>query len=61
MTRYGYQDMPEEYSDISHWVVEARCYTCGRITGAIQEDCWKEQGKLVCDCGCSELSAYREK
>jgi len=48
-------DMPEEYTDIGYWHVTATCCHCGQQVDAIREDCWKDYGQFITDCGCSEL------
>lgn len=55
MTRYGYLDMPDGYTDIADWHVIATCINCGRQVNAIRESCWEEDDQLVTDCMCSEL------
>ena len=56
MSRYGYQDMPEGYTDIGYWHIMAICCHCGHEVDAIREDCWTtESGQLITDCMCCEL------
>ncbi len=54
MSRYGYLDMPEGYSDVSLEQVTATCSDCGRQITTDQEMCWPEHGNLLTHCGCTE-------
>mgnify|MGYP001560907210 CR=1 FL=1 len=54
MARYGYQDMPEEYSDVDASPREAICFRCGRSVYMPSEECWQEAGRTLCDDLCSE-------
>jgi predicted amidophosphoribosyltransferase len=55
MTRYGYQDMPDNYTDIGTHRVAAICVDCGAGLNPIREECWLENGRLMTHCGCTEL------
>jgi len=58
MARYGYLDMPEGYSDVGDWPVEAICPACGCKYTVLAEDaggCPKnDDGVPLVDCLCSE-------
>ena len=55
MSRYGYLDMPDDYSDVSYWQVQATCCECGRQVTVCREDCWlDDHDQLVTNCMCSE-------
>ena len=67
MSRYGYLDMPNGYSDITDWPVRAICPSCGRRHIALAEDVLDnkpqvlEDGALVylADDLCSEYPGDR--
>jgi hypothetical protein len=54
MTRYGYHDAPENYTDIGTHTVKAICVGCGRRQYEIREGCWIEGDQMVTDDLCSE-------
>ncbi len=55
MSRYGYLDMPENYSDVNSTQIEAICPNCGRKWVTLREEAWEdENGQLLADCLCSE-------
>lgn len=54
MSRYGYTDMPEGYTDIAVHKVKAACVHCGRRQFERRENCWLENGQMVTDDMCSE-------
>lgn len=55
MSRYGYLDMPEGYSDVSTERVTATCCDCGKDVMIDRESCWLEYGILMAHCGCTEI------
>jgi len=55
MTRYGYLDMPDDYTDIGTHSVVATCADCGAGLTIEREACWLEDGHLMTHCGCTEL------
>lgn len=55
MSRYGYADMPEGYSDVSMERVVAICCDCGQDVTVDGEGCWLEYGILMTHCGCTEI------
>lgn len=55
MARYGYQDMPNGYTDIGMHRVTATCADCGAGLSAGREACWLEGGQMMTYCGCTEL------
>lgn len=54
--RYGYLDMPENYTDIGYQQVIAACAYCGQEIQVMREDCWTDDnGNLLTDCMCNEV------
>lgn len=54
MSRYGYQDMEDNFSDVSDWQVTAKCTECLRMFEAYREDVIELNGVYWGDCRCSE-------
>jgi predicted AlkP superfamily phosphohydrolase/phosphomutase len=59
MSRYGYLDMQEGWSDVSDERAMVPCVECGRRFEADVEQTWIDSGRTVAYCGCGELSDYR--
>ena len=55
MSRYGYLDMPDGYTDIGEHPVTATCPDCETAFTIAREACWIEDDRLMCTCGCTEL------
>ena len=55
MARYGYQDMPDDHSDVCTERTIALCPDCGQTHTAMVEDCDFCDGAPVCPCGCTEM------
>lgn len=59
MSRYGYLDMPDGWSDVSDERAMVPCVECGRRFEADVESTWIKDGRTVAYCGCGELADYR--
>ncbi len=64
MGRYGYQDMPEGWSDVRFTMVDARCVDCKRMfkAGIEETSIAYKEGEYagpVAHCGCTEMEDRR--